>query len=133
MVNHERAVPALVDSLVVVVDDVGVEVVEALLPGFVFAEERIGAVLLDGPQGEFRVLGVFHDPSVEQKAPPQALRHADVALVESEDRPPADPPFLQRRRRLVDVLDRVALGHQRFEIEVAARVPVEKHGEVPVR
>ena len=55
---------------------------------------------------------VLHDPGIEQQIP-----HAVQASgVEREDRPAADPPLLQRRRRLVDVVDGVALGHQRLEV-----------------
>ena len=69
MVNNERAVPALVDLLLVVVEDVGVDVVEALLPRPVLAEQRIGSVLLDGPEGEFRVARVLYDPGIEEQIP----------------------------------------------------------------
>ena len=46
IVNDKGAVPALEDLLLLVVDDVGVEIVETLLPWLVFFKERVVFVLL---------------------------------------------------------------------------------------
>ena len=54
----------------VVVNDVGVKIVEAHLPWFVLTKQRIAAVLPDDPQREFRILRIFHDASIEEEESP---------------------------------------------------------------
>ena len=67
MRHDKRAVPAFVKRFLLVIDDVGVEVVEASFPGIVFLKQRIGAVFANRPKVE---LGVFYIPdnaAIEQQ------------------------------------------------------------------
>ena len=54
-VHDEGAVPALVQPVLLIIDDIGVEVVETWLPGLVFTKERIILVLPYGADGQFGV------------------------------------------------------------------------------
>ena len=66
-VRDEGVVPASVELLLVIVNDVRVQVVETLLPGLVFAKERIGGMFPDGPHCQADVVFLFEDAAVEQE------------------------------------------------------------------
>ena len=66
-VDDEGAVPALVEVFIFVVEDVGVEIIESRLPGFVFRKERVAIVLLDRADRELCILYALDNPFVQQE------------------------------------------------------------------
>ena len=67
MRHDERAIPTFVYLLLVIVDDISVEVVEALLPRLILTEQRVSPVFVQGANYEFRVVHVFHDAGIEKE------------------------------------------------------------------
>ena len=58
---------------------------------------------------------------------------ATHALRVRDDAPPMDPPARQIRDGIVDLLQGIALGHQRVQVELAALIPTDEDGEIAVR
>ena len=50
-----------------VIDDISVQIVKSLLPGFVLCGQWIASVLHHGPQHEFRVLYFFYNTIIKQQ------------------------------------------------------------------
>ncbi len=62
--DDKGAVPALVECLFGVVQDVAIEVVETRLPGVVLYKQRVGRVLLDAAQPQGGIAGALNDTAV---------------------------------------------------------------------
>ncbi len=73
-VADERTVPALVEAVVAIVQDVGVQVVEPHFPRFVLAEERIARAFGNGRDGQLRVGCICDGAAVQDEAFPAAGR-----------------------------------------------------------
>jgi hypothetical protein len=66
--RHDKwAIPTLVYLLLVIIDNISVEVVEALLPRLILTEKRVSPVFVQGAKCEFRVVHVFHDAGIEKE------------------------------------------------------------------
>ena len=63
--HDERAVPALIETVLFIVDDVGVEVVETSFPGLVFLEQWVGAVLVYRAQRELGIPYILNNAAIE--------------------------------------------------------------------
>src|SRR5262252_4769577 len=55
-----------------------------------------------------------------------------VSLVRN-DAPAVDAPGRQIRNGIVDLIEGIALGHQRVQVELAAFIPTDEDGEIAVR
>ncbi|MBA59236.1 MAG: hypothetical protein CMQ40_08695 [Gammaproteobacteria bacterium] len=53
--DNKGTVPALINLLVLIEDDIAIKVVEPLLPGFVFNKKWVGGMLLNSADSQVQV------------------------------------------------------------------------------